>query len=182
MRSKKFFPIAPGAAFFLLTAYLAMRLDGVFAWGAGDLLLAAALLFGAGLVYAHAARKSALPAYRAGMGLALASALLLIWGNLALGIIGSEDHPANRMYFGVLAMAVIGAVLSRLQAQGMARALFAAALAQVFVTVIALAAWKDLEVFEVLVLNAFFAALWAGSAALFLLAGRAGVSGRKAQS
>ena len=37
-----------------------------------------------------------------------------------------------------------------------------------FVGVIALVMVKDLEVFEVLALNAFFAALWAGSGALFL--------------
>ncbi len=170
MRNKRFLPFAPGVALFLLVAYLAMRLDGLFGWGAGDLALAGALLLGVGLAYVLAARKSTSPAYRAGLGLALATALLLVWGNLALGIIGAEDHPANRMYFGVLAVAGVGALIARLRARGMAVALFAAALAQALVTVIALVAFKDLEVFEVLALNAFFAALWAGSGALFLRA------------
>lgn len=165
----------------MLVVYLAMRLGGGFAWGAGDFLLAVALLSGAGLAYALAARKASSLFYRAGLGLALATALLLIWGNLALGIIGAEDNPANLMYIGVLAVAVIGALLARLRAPGMARALFATALAQVFVTVIALAAVRPLDVFEVLMLNVFFAALWSGSAALFLRAGKAVASAQAAR-
>lgn len=181
MNKKKRFPFAPGVALFLLVAYLAIRFNGVFAWGVADFVLVAALLFGAGLAYALAARKSGSLFYRAGLGLALATALLLIWGSLALGIIGSEDNPANLMYIGVLAVAVIGAGLARLRARGMARALFATALAQGLVTVIALAAVRPLEVVEVLMLNVFFAALWAGSAALFLRAGRAVASARAAR-
>jgi len=34
-------------------------------------------------------------AYHLAVGTALAAAVLLVWVNLAVGIIGSEDHPAN---------------------------------------------------------------------------------------
>ena len=55
---------------------------------------------------------------------------MLVWINLAVGIIGSEDNPANLMYGGVLAVGVAGAVAARFRPGGMARALAATALAQ----------------------------------------------------
>lgn len=91
--------------------------------------------------------------------------------NLAVGIIGAEDNPANLMYGGVLAVGVIGAIIARFQPDGMARALFATALAQALVAVIALIAglrppganWPN----ALVVLTGFFAALWLLSAWLF---------------
>ncbi len=51
-------------------------------------------------------------AYRFAVGVALAAAFLLVWMNLAVGLIGSEDNPANLMYFGVLAVGFIGAIIA----------------------------------------------------------------------
>jgi hypothetical protein len=50
--------------------------------------------------------------------------------NLAVGVIGTEDDPANLMYVGVLAVGIIGAIIARFRPHGMARTLFATALAQ----------------------------------------------------
>jgi len=98
--------------------------------------------------------------------------LLLIWMNLAVGIIGSEDNPANMLYVGVLAVGIIGAGFARLRARGMSYTMFATALAQILVPVIALIIWRpSLEetpgIVGVFILNAFFAALFAVSAMLF---------------
>jgi hypothetical protein len=74
------------------------------------------------------------------------------------------------MYFGVLAVGVIGAILARLHPHGMARALFAMALAQTAVAAIALIAGLGLPwspPAEILLLNGFFIALFAGSGWLF---------------
>jgi hypothetical protein len=60
--------------------------------------------------------------------------------NAAVGIIG--DGPVNVMYFGVPAIGIIGALIARLEPNGMARALFAMALAQMAVPVIALVVWN----------------------------------------
>jgi hypothetical protein len=79
-------------------------------------------------------------AYRAAIGVALAAAFILVWLSLGVGIIGKDGDPANLMYFGVLAVGIIGAIIARLQPYGMARALFATALAQALVAVIALIA------------------------------------------
>ena len=71
------------------------------------------------------------------------------------------------MYFGVLAVGVIGAIVARLQSSGMARALFATALAQALVPVIALivwppqiARWGAAGVVGVFLLNVFFVLLF----------------------
>ena len=110
-----------------------------------------------------AARMTGNSAYRAAVGLAVAAAFILVWMNLAVGIIGTEDNPANLMFGGVPAVGIVGAVIARLQPHGMARALVATALAQALVAVIALAAGLGYT----LVLTAFFVALWLTSARLF---------------
>ena len=115
-------------------------------------------------------------AYRAAVGVAVAAAFILVWMNLAVGIIGTEDNPANLMYGGVLAVGIIGAVIARFQPDGMARALVATALAQALVAVIALIAglgstgpsWP----WSIVILTGFFAALWLISAWLFRKAAR----------
>ena len=119
-------------------------------------------------------------AYRAAVGVALAAAFILVWMNLAVGIIGNEDNPANLMYGGVLAVGLIGAVIARFRPDGMSRALVATALAQTLVGVIALIAgwgstganWPQVIVF----LTLFFAALWLVSAWLFRKAAREQIS------
>jgi hypothetical protein len=116
-------------------------------------------------------------AYRLAFGVGFAGALFLGWVNGAVGIIGSEDNPANLMYWAVFAVGLIGSLLSRFKPRGMARVLFAAALVQLAVPVIALmifpeAGWGNAGVITVFVLNSVFAALFAASASLFLRAAR----------
>jgi hypothetical protein len=108
------------------------------AWSPLDFATAGALLFGTGLAFELITRKTGALAYRLAVGLALLAALSLVWINLAVGIIGSEDNPANMMYLGVLAILILGALMARFRPQGMTRTLFATALAQVMVAVIAL--------------------------------------------
>ena len=107
-------------------------------------------------------------AYRSVVGVALAAAFVLVWLNLAVGVIGTEDDLANVMYVGVLAVGIIGAIIARFQPPGMARALFATALAQALVAVIALIAGLGYT----LILTGFVVALWFTSARLFRKAAR----------
>ncbi len=107
---------------------------------------------------------------------AIAAVLLLVWLSLGVGIIGRDGDPANRMYFGVLAVGIVGALIARFRPQGMARALIATALAQAAVAVIALAGglgrpWSG--PLELSLLNGFFVGLFVGSAWLFNRAARA---------
>ncbi len=114
---------------------------------------------------------------RSAVGVALATALILLWVNGAVGVIGSENNDANLMYFGVLAVGIIGAVIARFQPRGMALALFATALAQALVTVIAMIGGLGYPAsgpLEILCLNGFFIVLWLGSAWLFRSAAQEG--------
>ena len=144
-------------------------------WGPADFVIAGALIFGTGLTYQLVARQGGTTAYRLAVGIALAAAFLLVWMNLAVGLIGSEDNPANLMYGGVLAIGFLGAIIAELRPQGMARVLFAMALAQAVVPLIALIIWKPQltsGVVRVLGVNAFFVVLFIGSALLFRSAAR----------
>jgi peptidoglycan/LPS O-acetylase OafA/YrhL len=109
-------------------------------------------------------------AYRLAVGVAVAAAIMLVWLSLGVGIIGQDGDPANRMYFGVLAVGGAGALVARLRAPGMARVLLAMAFAQALVAAIALVAGLGLPYSgpaELLGLNGFFIAMFAGSAWLF---------------
>jgi hypothetical protein len=164
------------AALILLLPLAAMQFTDEVVWDETDFAVIGAMLFGACGVYELATRMTGNTAYRAAVGVAVAAAFILVWMNLAVGIIGSEDNPANLMYGGVLAVGMLGALIARFQPDGMAHALAATALAQALVGVIALIAglgstganWPGAIVF----LTGFFAALWLVSAWLFRKAER----------
>jgi hypothetical protein len=157
--------VAFATAFILLIPLLAE-----WPWTLADFVTAGALIFGTGLTYVLVARKAGNIAYRAAVGVALAAAFLLVWINLAVGIIGDSGDLANSMYIGVLGVGIVGAIIARFRPHGMARALFATALAQALVVVITLIAGLGSPVsppVEILALNGFFVALYVGSALLF---------------
>ena len=167
------------------------------AWAAGALMIAVALvakqfvgeggwvdtfaqtgavLVAVGIVVELVSRKSGEAAYRTAIGLALVSALALVWVNGAVGLIGSEDNAANLMYGGVLVVGAIGAIVARLKPEGMVRALFATAIAQTLVAVIALVGQLGAPYsgpLEIMAGNGLFVALFVGSAVLFGKAARA---------
>ena len=162
--------LALATVFILLLPLLAQ-----WAWGPADFVFAGALIFGTGFMYLLVARKGGTTAYRLAVGLALAAAFVLVWMNLAVGLIGSEDNPANLMYGGVLAIGFLGAIIAELRPEGMARVLFTMALAQAVVPAIALIVWKPpvtSDVLRVLGVNALFVVLFVGSALLFRSAAR----------
>jgi hypothetical protein len=164
-----------GAAALLLAPLLAMQVTDQVSWDGIDFVFAGALILAVGVAYELAAKRTRNGAYRAAVGVAVATAAILVWMNAAVGIIESEDNRANVMYGGVLAVGIVGAAVARLRPRGMAWALVATALAQALVAAIALVAGLGSPgsgPLEILVLNGFFAALWLMSAWLFRRAGR----------
>jgi uncharacterized membrane protein len=159
------------AGLILLVPLVAMQFTEEVAWGPADFALVGAMLFAACGTYELAARGTGNTAYRAAVGVALAAAFILVWMNLAVGIIGSEENPANLMYGGVLAVGLVGAILARFQPHGMARALIGTALAQALAAMIALiAGWG--YALGLTILTGGFVALWLTSARLFRKAAR----------
>ena len=146
----------------LLLPAIAMQFTGEVNWTASDFVFAAILIGGSALAYDIAVLTRASHAYRGGVALALAAAFLLIWINGAVGIIGNEANPANLMFGGPLAVALLGTLLSRFRPRGMARTMAAASAAQIAVGGIAL-------IMGVLIpfVTLFFAALWGASGILF---------------
>jgi hypothetical protein len=104
-------------------------------WNPGGYVFAYVMFFGTGLAYALIARKMGSWAYKAGVGLALVAGFVLGWANMVH--LSESENPAYLVYFGVLAVGGVGAWLARLEARGMARALFAMAAALTVVVVIA---------------------------------------------
>jgi len=98
--------------------------------------------------------------------------LLLAWMNLAVGLLGDQDNPANLMYFGVLAVGGVGTLVTpKTRPQAMLRVMCAMALAQALVAVIALKIGihrlPGSSVAGVVGLNGFFVVLFLVSALLF---------------
>ena len=126
------------AAALLFLPLLAMQVTNEVAWSLSDFVAAGILVGGVGLCFELVGRTTSSRMYQAAVGVALAGAFATVWINLAVGFIGSEGDPINLLYFGVLAVGVAGALLSRFRPLGMARAMVAVALAQALVAVVAL--------------------------------------------
>jgi len=113
-------------------------------------------------------------AHKLAIGGSLVATLMLIWLSLGVGIIGGDGDPANLMYFVVVAIGIIGAVITRLKSFGMARVLLAMAFSQALITGIAIIAKLGLPYsgpLELLLLNGFFVVAFVVAAWLFRRAG-----------
>jgi len=109
-------------------------------------------------------------AYRLAIAGSLLAVILLIWLSLGVGIIGADGDPANRMYFVVVAVGIIGALVMRLKPAGMMRVLLAMAFVQVIITGIAMIAKIGLPYsgpMELILLNGFFIVAFLVAAWLF---------------
>ena len=156
------------AAIMLLLPLIAMQFTDEVNWDASDFIVFGVMLVAAGGAFELAARMTPNKAYRAAVGVALAAGFMLIWVNGAVGIIGNEENPANLMYYGVLAVGMIGVVIARSQPDRMAHAMVATAFAQFLIAVIALVAGLG----HTFVVTGFFVALWLTSAWLFRKSGQ----------
>ncbi len=171
--------VSAGRILLVSTLLLLIPLAGMLfseevAWDGTDFIVAWVLFCATGFAYKFVTKRAGSTLYRMATATSVLTGLLLIWVNLAVGLIGNENNPANLMYFGVITVGLIGASLSRLRAKGMARALLATAVAQLLVPLIAMMTWRPtfgLGVVQVLGVNAFFAVLWGVSALLFQRAG-----------
>jgi hypothetical protein len=164
------------AAFLLLLPLVAMRFTDEVAWSVTDFAVFGVMLLCAFGTYHLAATATGNVAYRAAVGVAVATVFLLLWINLAVGIIGSEDNPANLMYGGVLGVGILGAFIARLRPRGMARVLTATALAQALAGVIALFSGSGSTASSlpesIVFLTALSVTLWLTAAWLFQRAAR----------
>lgn len=152
-----------GAGLLLLFPLIAMQFTPEVQWTPSDFAVMGVLL---GLVYGAfevALRAARSHLYMVAAGVAATTAFLMTWVNLAVGIIGNENNFVNLMFFGVVAIAIIGAALARLRSLGMAQAMAAAAVAQAATSGIAFANGEGRGT----LLIWGFTAMWLVSAQLF---------------
>lgn len=147
----------------LLLPLVAMQFTREVNWSPADFVVFGGMLLAACGSYELATRLSGDTLYRAGAGVAVATAFLLVWVNLAVGIIGAENNPANLVYAGVLGVAFAGALAARWRPSGMRRALQATAAAQALASALALGAGETVAAG----LSLLFALPWLASAWLF---------------
>lgn len=108
--------------------------------------------------------------FRLAIGLAIVATLMLIWLSLGVGIIGQDGDPANLMYFAVVVVGIVGAIVTRLRPIGMKLVLQIMAMVQGIIALIALVAGLGLPwspPLEILGLTLFFIAMFAVAAGLF---------------
>jgi hypothetical protein len=115
----------------LLAPLIAMQFTSEVDWDETDFIAMGFILGSLGLALEFMVSRSDSIAYRIASGIAVLAAFLLIWANLAVGMIGSEKNPYNLLFGGVLAIAVVGSIASRFRSGGMALATAAAGVAQI---------------------------------------------------
>lgn len=158
-----------GAGTLLLLPWIAMQFSAEVNWTGFDFLVFGAMLVTACIGCEIAVRVSRSNTYRFAAAIAVGTGFLLVWVNLAVGIIGSENNLENLVYAGVLLVAVVGVAIARLRAAGMARAMVATAIAHALTGVYGLAIGS----IEAAVSGIVFVAAWLASAWAFHRAARA---------
>jgi hypothetical protein len=155
----------------LLIPFIAMRFTTEVDWSLSDFIIMGILLFGFGTAFVLISQISERPAYRWGTAVAVGTGFFLIWSNLAVGLIGSENNAINTWYFLIPIYGLLGGIIARFQAPKMAWVLLGAAGIQIVITLGALATGAQhlpySSVTEIIGVNAFFTAFWLASAALY---------------
>ena len=162
------------AAALWLTPLVAMQFTREVNWTASDFVVFGVMLLLALGAYEVGTRLSSNRSYRAAVGVAAVGGFLLVWSNLAVGIIGDGENLANLGFFGVLLVGLFGALIAWFRPAGMARALYATAAANGLLSVICLVAGWDVRGS---MLSLFFILFWLLSAGLFAQAAREAQTG-----
>jgi hypothetical protein len=105
-----------GAALILAVPAIAMQFSKEIAWGIEDFLVVGALLAAVCGTIELALRTSTSALYRVGVALAAIGGFLLVFVNLAIGIIGDEQNPKNLIFFAIPALGFLGALIGRFKA------------------------------------------------------------------
>ncbi|UYZ60751.1 hypothetical protein [Hymenobacter latericus] len=168
LRIKNIAGTALVTALLLLIPFGAMKLGTGVNWSGFDFALVGTLIFITGLVGQLLVSQRGTLLYRLAGVLAVAAGFCSLFVNLAVGIIGGGPNAANLLFAAVFATAFIGSARARLQPRGMAHTMFAAALVQFLVPVIALLIWRS-EPMDLhgMAGNLLFVAMWAGSGWLY---------------
>lgn len=119
----------------LLAPLVAMQFTSEVDWDETDFIVMGFIFGSLGLSLEFMVTRSQSLAYRIASGIAILAAFLLIWANLAVGMIGSEDNGYNLLFGAVLAIAIVGSIATRFRPMGMALATAAAGVLQIAIAI-----------------------------------------------
>lgn len=102
-----------GAAALVLAPLVAMQFTHEVNWDETDFIFAAVIFGIVGGLIELAVRKSSNWYFRFGSMFAVLAGFMVIWSNLAVGMIGNEDNPVNLWFGAVLLIAITGSIASR---------------------------------------------------------------------
>ncbi|MEO5565918.1 MAG: hypothetical protein ABIR05_04600 [Luteimonas sp.] len=158
-----------GAAALFLVPLVAMQFTDEVAWTVADFVFCAVMLGLACGAYELGTRLSPNRWYRAGVAVAIVGGFMVVWVNAAVGMIGNEGNEYNLLFLGAILVGAAGALIAWFRAAGMARALYATAIAHGLVSGYALVAGWDPRG---ALLSLVFVLPWLLSAGLFQKAAR----------
>jgi hypothetical protein len=112
-----------GAVALLLVPFFAMRFTSEVDWTLGDFIFAALMLAALCALVELAVRRSSKAIYRWAMALAALGGFAVIWVNLAVGIVASEDNDYNMVFLAIILATIATSAAVRIRAGAMAKIL-----------------------------------------------------------
>ena len=126
-----------GAVALILTPLVAMQFTTEVNWDETDFIVAAIIFGIVGGLIEFAVRLSSNWYFRFGSMFAVLAGFMVIWSNLAVGMIGNEDNPTNLWFGAVLLIAIVGSIASRFRRRILPQAMFVAGIVQISIGVFA---------------------------------------------
>jgi len=165
--------VALGALAVLMVPLVASQVVEGWNWPAGAFVRVYVLFFVTGMVFALVARRMGAWSYKAGLGVALVAGFALGWSNMVH--VADSGNPANLVYYSVLGVGAVGALLARLEARGLARTLFAMAATLAVIAVILPSGAPPYLARNMAIGHGVYVALFTASALMFRHASLAGL-------
>ena len=120
-----------GAVALVLTPLVAMQFTTEVDWDETDFIFATIIFGIVGGLIELAVRLSSNWYFRIGAMFAVLAGFMVVWANLAVGMIGNEDNPVNLWFGAVLFIAVAGSIISRFRSSILPWAMFLAGTVQI---------------------------------------------------
>ena len=165
--------VALGALGLLMVPLVASRIVDGWNWSARGFVVVYFLFFATGMAYAVIERKMSAWSYKAAVGVALVAGIALGWSNMVQ--VADSGHPENLVYYSVLVVGTVGALLARLEPRGLARTLFAMAATLALIAVILPSGAPPDLARNMAIGHGFYVALFTASGLLFRHASLAGL-------
>lgn len=149
---------------------VAMQYTSEVQWDPFDFVVMGTLLFAPGSALEWLLRRANSWPYRLGVAGGVLSTSLMVWSNMAVGLIAGEGNPINGLLLAVPIVGIAGVLLARFRAAGMAFTLLAMSCSQALIAGIALwQGWKPLRhgPVDVWAPNALFILFYLGAAVMF---------------